>query len=241
MKAKLTSLILIVHAQRNAKNVTAPGDQIGFAQILPPLLCWRRSKICGQETLLRVTGAGGGDPGGDGTGGSAKTTSQPVPPRSSPLSPVPSAAPSLPSLQGFSFPSASAILLLLLIEICWWHLPASCRYSVLEQKGSTTGNCINLSKYIYSVHEALKLQEHIKGQGSGYWRSARARRGEWCRLRCIPELSCQTLGSPWGLTPTSPRWPCHPSASPLPDPHPRAAFSAPPVPYQRTPRLTASG
>lgn len=74
MKAKLTSLILIVHAQRNAKNVTAPGDQIGFAQILPSLLCQQRSKIRGQETLPTVTGAGGGDPGGDGAGGSAKTS-----------------------------------------------------------------------------------------------------------------------------------------------------------------------
>lgn len=51
--------------------------------------------------------------------------------------PLSSAAHPLPSLQGFAFAP-----FLLLVGICWWSLPASCRHRALEQRGSTTSSCI---------------------------------------------------------------------------------------------------
>lgn len=51
MKAKLTSLILIVPAQRNAKKYNSARRANWVCTNSPPLCCARRSEICGQENL----------------------------------------------------------------------------------------------------------------------------------------------------------------------------------------------
>lgn len=54
MKAKLTSLILIVHAQRNEKKCIRARRANLVCINSPPSLCQGRSKACGQENLLEV-------------------------------------------------------------------------------------------------------------------------------------------------------------------------------------------
>ena len=150
MKAKLTSLILIVRAQKNPGNVAEPGGQIGFAQILPPLLCWGRSKTRGQENLPVVmelevvTGLEVVTPVVMEMVGQQRLACPPALPPSSPFPPFPPLPLPRPAFGAFPFPLLPPFLLLLLMtEICWRRLPASCRRGALEQRGSTTGSCIN--------------------------------------------------------------------------------------------------